>query len=161
MSLTEFLEKVKDYELKGFCQKHHVGVKVKCISVLHPLTCLRHDKKCRCIVRDGICPVCKVATDGEPAFYIDTLVQDLKDKNVEYHMIGYDGVAKSIFGPTVTPSEVNDMDRVLVNDKLERWFESAMYVSMCLVWVVEKGKVRVSPHNLIPLPLEFMPEYAQ
>ena len=101
------------------------------------------------------------ATDGEPAFYIDTLVQDLKDKNVEYHMIGYEGVAKSIFGPTVTPSEVNDMDRVLVNDKLERWFESAMYVSMCPVWVVEKGKVRVSPHNLIPLPLEFMPEYAQ
>ena len=160
VSLTRFLEKVKEYELKGYCPKHHVGVKVKCISILHPLTCLRHDDKCRCIVSNGMCLVCKTPTVGVPAFYIDTLVQDLKDKNVEYHMIGYDGVAKSIFGPNVTPTEVKDMDKVLVNDKLESWFESAMYVSMCLVWNEEKGKVRVSPHNLIPLPLEYMPEYA-
>ena len=104
-----------------------------------------------------MCPVCKAPTVGVPAFYIDTLVQDLKDKSVEYHMIGYDGVAKSIFGPKVTPTEVKDMDKVLVNDKLESWFESAIYVSMCLVWVEEKGKVRVSPHNLVPLPLEYMP----
>ena len=60
----------------------------------------------------------------------------------------------------MTPTEVKDMDKVLVNDKLESWFESAMYVSMCLVWNEEKGKVRVSPHNLILLPLEYMPEYA-
>ena len=77
-----------------------------------------------------------------------------------YNLIGYKAAAKAIFGEGKTATLVQDMHDDAIADVLEEWSEVPINIFSAVVeYDIAKGKTRVSPYNLMRMPLDYLTEY--
>ena len=121
---------------------------------------MRHNDKCRGVIKNGICCAsgCGEQTLGEANFYISMMLSDLEDKNRMYNLVGYKASGEAIF-PNMSAQYVQDMTTDAVMDILEDWSEVPINVHAIVEYDIIKGRVRVSPYNLVRMPLDYLTEY--
>ena len=84
---------------------------------------------------------------------------DLEDSTDMYNMIGYKAADEAIFGKLKTATQVEDLAPEVVADVLEEWSEVPINVHAIVEYDVAKGKTRVSPYNIMRMPIDYLTEY--
>ena len=159
LSLTQFKAKLEKMNADNYGPKDFVCFNCKLNFTEVDVIVMRHSESCRSIVKDGFCSTCNEETDGVPCFSISMMVADLEDANAMYNLIGYHSVGQTIFGKGATAELVHKMPRDKVLDILEDWAEVPLNVHCILEYDIKRGKTRVSPYNLVQMPIDYLTEY--
>lgn len=158
-SLSQFKETVTTMNTKNYGPKTNLMFNAKLMFIEPEITILRHSATCRGVVKNGQCATCHEQTIGEPNFYFSLMLCDLEDSNEMYNLIGYKAAGEAIFGQGKTPTAVQDMNDDAIADVLEEWSEVPINISAVVEYDIVKGKTRVSPYNLMRMPLDYLTEY--
>ena len=158
-SLSQFKETLNTMNTKNYGPKTNLMFNAKLMFIEPEITILRHSATCRGVVKNGQCATCKEQTIGEPNFYFSLMLCDLEDSNEMYNLIGYKAAGEAIFGQGKTPTAVQDLHDDAVADVLEEWSEVPINISTIVEYDIAKGKTRVSPYNLMRMPLDYLTEY--
>ena len=159
LSLSQYMQKFLDIEMRSTGEKTFVSVNAKCIQIEPPLTILRCTQdKCHGWVEDGVCCSCKTATEGQLSFYLSFALVDLEDPSIKQTMVGFKKSAHSVFGEDITPQKLHDMPKSELHDVLESWMETPINIKVVLDNNAEKMKTRVTPHKAERLPLSYLTE---
>ena len=131
----------------------------KLLFIEPEVTILRHNDTCRGVIKNGHCSTCGEKTDGETNFYVSFILCDLEDTNNMFNLIGYKAAGEAIFGDGTTAESVAKKDAEAVADVLEEWSEVPINVHAIVEYDIAKGKVRVSPYNMVRMPIDYLAEY--
>ena len=130
----------------------------KLLFIEPEVTILRHSDTCRGVIKNGQCSSCNEQTIGEPNCYFSLMLCDLEDSKDMYNLIGYKAAGEAIFGKGKTATQVQDMNDEAVADILEEWSEVPININAVVEYDFAKGKTRISPHNLMRMPLDYLTE---
>ena len=158
-SLGQFKSLIEGMAKDQFGLKSWQCFNAKLLFTEPEITILRHDNECRGVVKGGVCSSCQAVTEGQPNFYVSMMLCDLEDKNSMYNLIGYKAAGEALFGADSTPDSVTALGETHIADVLEEWSEVPINVHAVVEYDIAKGKVRVSPYNLVRMPLDYLTEY--
>ena len=158
-SLAQFKDTLNTMNTKRYGPKTHLMFNAKLLFIEPEITILRHSDTCRGVVKNGQCSTCNEQTIGESNFYFSLMLCDLEDNKDMYNLIGYKAAGEAIFGKGKTATQVQDMHDDAVADVLEEWSEVPINISAVVEYDIAKGKPRVSPYNLMRMPLDYLTEY--
>ena len=157
-SLAQFKDTLERMNTRNYGPKEFLCFNAKLLFIEPDVTIIRHDAICRGVIKYGRCSTCNTETLGEPNFRCSLVLCDLEDQNCKYNLIGFKAAGENIFtGKTAT--QVEDMAPEAVADVLEEWSEVPINVHAVVEYDIAKGKTRVSPYNLVRMPIDYLTEY--
>ena len=107
---------------------------------------MRHLPECKGLIQNGKCKSCGETTDGQAAFKLELVLEDVKDASVKLETGGGDALGNALFKKSA--SVVQAMSRSELDDVVETWVEVPILASMCLAYNTSMGKVSAYPFKL-------------
>lgn len=158
-SLSQFKGTINMMNTNGYGPKAHLCFNAKLLFIEPEITILRHSATCRGVIKNGQCSACNEQSIGEPSYYFSFMLCDLENSKDLFNLIGYKAAGEAIFGKGKTATQVQDMHGDAVADVLEEWSEVPINIHAVVEYEIVKGKTRISPYNLMRMPLDYLTEY--